>query len=300
MDISIEQKVEYYKRLCIPYKKRSANKFFIDQYLNGDGNELKSHFWSNNSSSRLAFELYSWLANEEKVLDFEFEFKLKGIKHSPKRPNMDVFIETNEEIIFIESKYTEMSEPNLNKLPQSYYLKNAKSTKNGDIKSELKARYYNDENACKYFTKFINLVDKHLNGNKNKRYGWLDYSQEIKHLIGIYLFLTDEKNKQYKDKKIRFYNIFYFDNKKHKDIEIDNYFFEEAEKMMKELIDNFDYKFYTIQDVINEIDNLSLEPNAFGLDKTVKENIKNRFPKLCFDVNDENYKTTPTFLEFLK
>ena len=103
-------KLNYFERMIIPYDKK-GKKLFITQYLSGDGNELNKKFWAVNSSSRFAFELYSWMAREEAkdVLDFQFEKKLKNIVGSPKNPNMDVYIEKKDEIIFIESKFNHSS-----------------------------------------------------------------------------------------------------------------------------------------------------------------------------------------------
>ena len=55
--ISSEDIVQYLGRLC---KNRKQGKF-ISQYLEGDGNEISKKFWSVKSSSRLAFDLYSWI-----------------------------------------------------------------------------------------------------------------------------------------------------------------------------------------------------------------------------------------------
>ena len=103
--IEKEQMLEYLKRLMKTIKINSKETCFLYQYIEGSGNELKSKFWSLGSSSRLAFDLYSWIANEERIVDFQFEKKLPGIKGARGVPNMDVYIETEIERVFIENKY---------------------------------------------------------------------------------------------------------------------------------------------------------------------------------------------------
>jgi len=53
---------------------------------------LKWKFWEGISSSRLAFDLYSSLINDESVKDFELEYILPGIIYKEKETgasNMD-------------------------------------------------------------------------------------------------------------------------------------------------------------------------------------------------------------------
>ena len=84
-------KIEYLKRLMFDsYEKKGVTKFFIFQYLRGAGNELNEKFWSEHSSSRMAFELYSGLAWDKAVEEFEFEKQLDGPKSGGMGPNMDV------------------------------------------------------------------------------------------------------------------------------------------------------------------------------------------------------------------
>ncbi|NLY48683.1 MAG: hypothetical protein GX059_06640 [Clostridiales bacterium] len=100
--------------LNTPYEKKNQIKTFISQYNSGDGNELKKKFWSVHSSSRYAFEAYSWLANEKSCLDIEFEMKLPALTgYSVGAPNMDVYIEFTDKNIFIESKLLECEEISL-------------------------------------------------------------------------------------------------------------------------------------------------------------------------------------------
>lgn len=125
----------YLDRLVTPYYCYIDNdrkiKRFYDQFKKGSGGELNDKFWKPNSSSRLCFDLYSCLAEKKQVRDIEFEYQLPpiysgGRKCSP--PNMDVYIETDDYIVFIESKLTE-TKNNINygnyektdSLPQAYY-----------------------------------------------------------------------------------------------------------------------------------------------------------------------------------
>ena len=106
-EMTLSEVKSYINRLTIVYKE---DKMFIEQYLQGSGNELHEHFWSSNSSSRLAFDLYSWMAVEPITIDFQFEKQLPGVvckKSGPSGvPNMDVYFETKDDIVFIENKYT--------------------------------------------------------------------------------------------------------------------------------------------------------------------------------------------------
>ena len=263
--------VAYYQRLTKPYTTKKKPRFFIEQYLNGDGNELAKKFWAKHSSSRLAFELYSWLVNADWVVDFAFEYKLKAIASSTKKPNMDVFIETRDSVIFVESKFTEKPCQTFTDktLSPAYYLKDSVTRRNKEY--SLSDRYYGNENVAEIISQFIKGCIKEL-PNKTKSC-WLDYPQEIKHLIGLYLFLKD--NPKLKKKKVYFYNIcFHEDSKDTGDVK---YFFESASDLMKILIgDNFEYGHKSVQEVIDEIQNNCSNVSAFGLDRKVLDILKDK------------------------
>lgn len=276
--ISTKEKVEYFNRLTKSYTKNHEKHYFIMQYLDGDGNELKKKFWSIKSSSRFAFELYSWLAKEKDVVDFQFEKKLKTINGSKRPPNMDVYIEKKDEAIFIESKLTEKTSSNIDGLSESYYeYKTIRS------KQHLYERFYKDKRAAKEFRKFILWVkDKLLINEKNV--SWMDYKQEITHLIGIYLTIKDNQRK-YKNKKIRFLNVFYdFKDEINKTI---TDFFSKANKTMNRLLDglcvSFSYWFMSAQDLIKpenkDIIGFDSSKKAYGTNKTVGE-LLNKYFKL--------------------
>lgn len=273
--LSGADKLKYFERLIKPYDKKER-KVFITQYLSADGNELNHKFWSINSSSRFAFELYSWMANDPEVLDFEFEKKLYNIKGSPKKPNMDVYIEKKDTIIFIESKFSEHSPQNIEKLSDSYYLPKGESK---NSKSEIIERYYNLENFAKEIPAFIKKVYKVLSQHYDSC--WMDYKQEITHLIGI--ALTVIKNPQiYRNKIIKFLNVYYdFEDKTDSPFE---WFFEEGESLLKGLLKNhcksFTYRYISAQEMVKGSEVAIFKKNtiAFGTENaTIGEILKKQF-----------------------
>ena len=243
---------EYFQRLITPYRKGNEKNYFIVQYLNADGNELRKKFWSKHSSSRFAFELYSWMANDKAFSKFYFEYKLKGLKGSEKQPNMDVYFEKGNNIVFIESKFSELTAPNLDNLSSSYDSEDKNG--HGCMKYSLEERYWDKDKAAKRFSKFINDVRNKLVGLKEST--WMDYKQEITHLVGIYLTIA-ANDKYYKDKDVKFYNIYY--DFECPDEPVIGWFFKEGEKVMKELLVNeglcksFEYKSMTAQEVVKDI-----------------------------------------------
>ena len=199
---------EYLLKLFSPYKKKGEIKFFIFQYLRGAGKELNKKFWSPVSSSRLAFNLYSWLAkNDSPVVDFEFEYQLPGLKSGGMGPNMDVYIETKDEIIFIESKFTEKADLNYINLedePSSYLSPAYYAPSHGKKGMELKDRFY-EYPFAEEFSKFCYSWEKTMRSHLDWRehVDWFEPKQETCHLSGILLFLFDPKNKALiKGKKI--------------------------------------------------------------------------------------------------
>lgn len=118
-------KIDYLRRLFYPFKKDGKLDSFVFHYLQGSGNELKEKFWSPRSSSRLCFDLYSWMGSDDGYSVIQFEKKLPGIKSGARQisPNMDVYFESGNEIVFIESKYTEtaLNKNYLKDLPEAYW-----------------------------------------------------------------------------------------------------------------------------------------------------------------------------------
>ena len=209
MKIDDNKKLKYLEEMIQPYEKKNTKKYPIVQFLLGDGNEFSGKFWQNRSSSRMAYDLYSWMKNESQVLDFEFEFHLPGLKSGGKGPNMDVFIETKDEIIFIESKFTEKA--NLH-YKDNGYLKDAYYVKEpyGRSKKVLVERFDGNQWANDFSDFCIEWEDLMEKNGWHEGTDWFEPKQETCHLSGILLFLFDKKNnKLIKNKKIRLYNIFW-------------------------------------------------------------------------------------------
>ena len=280
-----DKKVEYFERLIKPYEKVDGVKeYFIMQYLQGDGNELKEKFWSIHSSSRFAFELYSWMVNDIRIKRFCFEKKLEGLKDTTTPPNMDVYFELDNRIIFIESKFSEISTQSINNLSEAYYVEKGQTKTNRGLaaKLELIDRYHNHEDGKTRFVKFINDVKEKL--SKKYKPCWMDYKQEITHLVGIYLTIANDKTGYYKNKDIDFYNVYYdFEDKPDSPIE---WFFDEAKEMMIDLLvdrglcKSFEYKHLTAQNLVESevIVKFDKDTPAFGLEnKTIGEMLKDYF-----------------------
>lgn len=298
-DITTEEKLSYYERLIMPYHEKGIQRFFIDQYLIGNGKELKSKFWSKNSSSRLAFDLYSWIAKEPIITSFQFEKKLPGVICSKKGtagvPNMDVYFETKSDIVFIESKYLEKTSWKYKNgdLSKAYWDNN----KYGEL--DFGERFYGKTNIAKAFSNFCNNIQNsidHFDNYAKEKWNWFDAKQETCHLFGIifYLlnarkenqsYLCDDKFKQ--SKKIHLYNIIW-------ELESDDFeqntdsfpvFFEkQAVKLVKTCLGDsvqFDFIITTIQELLKETHFHGLDFTkaiAFGtktpLDTQMKQYIK--------------------------
>ena len=209
MKINKDEKLKYLEEMIQPYEKKNTKKYSIVQFLLGDGKELYGKFWEKRSSSRMAYDLYSWMQNEPKVNDFEFEFQLPSLKSGGKGPNMDVFIETNDEILFIESKFTEKANlhyKDTGYLKKAYYYDGPYGRK----KLNLVERFHGNQWAKKFSEFCINweklMEDHRWHDGKD----WFEPKQETCHLSGILLFLFDNDNKKrIKNKKIRLYNVFW-------------------------------------------------------------------------------------------
>lgn len=274
-----DNRLAYFERLIKPYTKKGKKKYFIFQYLNGDGNELTKKFWSINSSSRFAFELYSWMGNDDNITDFEFEKKLESIKSAPRKPNIDVYIEIDNRVILIENKFTEISKPTIDGLSDSYYMEEAQNSKR-----ILTDRYYGNEIVAKRIKEFVENVKKKLDSDKIKTSSWMDYKQEITHLIGIVLTIIN--NNQYKDKNIEFYNVFYDFNDEIS--ETTKWFFNNATKLMRDLLVNrycqsFDYDYISAQDLVKNKKNIGFnrDKKAYASDNTIGELLNKWFMLNC-------------------
>ena len=266
-------KQDYIKRLGKPYIKKGTQKFFLDQFAAGAGNELNVKFWNKRSSSRFAFDLYSWMAYDDSIVDFEFEYHLPGMKSGGMGPNMDVYIETAKDIIFIESKFSEMANLHFidnGYLSKAYYLDEAY----GRRKMYLSERYY-DHGFASQISKFcIEFENEMKNSKWHSGIDWFEPKQETCHLIGILLYLKN--NEEYlKDKRIRFCNIYY---SLKNDIKTELY--KAFEKSVSELLENIksqlggitiEFKAFSVQEMLN---NNSLLSDAIKFPKDINESIK--------------------------
>ena len=296
-------KIEYLKRLMFDsYEKKGVTKFFIFQYLRGAGNELNEKFWSEHSSSRMAFELYSGLAWDKAVEEFEFEKQLDGPKSGGMGPNMDVYIETVDEIIFVESKFTEKA--NLNYINNSYlspaYWDNEEY---GRKKMLLDERL--DRRFAKPFANFCREWEEEMKKNGWRKRGtveWFEPKQETCHLSGILFFLFDKKNKDLisKKKKIRLYNIYWnLEDDGQSDMEIAfvakaNSLIEEITLLNKKELNGLDFKIdaFSVQEMLADPHKLSPHINGFGDDvesrlEQFREAVKNKTRK-SFKNNDNS------------
>lgn len=196
-----ELRLQYFKRLIA---ENRAGEYFIEQFLRGSGNELKKKFWSDISSSRLCFDLYSWLCEEKGVKNFQFEKHLPGILVEENKtagtPNMDVFFEKGDDVVFVESKYTEKSgwEYKDDKKKDGFYLSEAYWGENGykSCKMSIGERFYGQPNIAELFRLFceeIQIEIKERKENELKQYSWFDPKQETCHLFGIIFYVINNQ-----------------------------------------------------------------------------------------------------------
>ena len=258
------EKLTYFNKLIEPYEKRREKKFFIDQYLRGAGNELKEHFWSEKSSSRMAFDLYTWMKDDKSVVDIEYEFLLPGLGSGGMRPNMDIFIETEDELIFIESKFTEKA--NLHYIDNGHLSPAYYAPTHGKKNMILATRFHGYEFADK-FSKFCYEFEEIMKEKGwHKGSDWFEPKQETCHLLGVLFYIFDKRNQnRLKGKKIRLFNIFW---EMYGDIvqsDLAKEFKTRANTLISEILDNgkpngiVDFKFgtFTIQEMFQDKTRLS-------------------------------------------
>lgn len=260
--IDDNRKVEYFQELIIPYEKKGKKKFFIDQYINGAGKELRDHFWSKKSSSRLAYEMFSWMKDDPRIKDIEFEYHLKGLASGGEGPNIDVFIETEEEILFIESKFTEKAKleyKDTGYLSKGYYDQQPYGSK----QMTLTQRFYGF-GFSEHFSTFCDRIDELCNKYKDKNSQWFEPKQETCHLFGVLIYIFKVKP----TKKVRLINIYW--NLKEDNDMLANDFKEKA----NDLIQNVGYgkrltfEHFTIQDILEQRESLSPKINFPETTKT--------------------------------
>ena len=264
--LSDEKQVEYFKDMILPYKKKGKRKYSIIQYVRGAGNELTEKFWQDHSSSRMAYDLYSWMRDKEhtEIRDFEFEKQLEPLKSGGMGPNMDVFIETKDEIIFVESKFTEKANLNyLNKDKKGEtYLSPAYCAKtHGKKEMSLSERFYGyayAERFASFCEEWEKEMQAHPSWRKRGRVDWFEPKQETCHLCGI-LFYLEKNRKLIKGKSIRLFNI-YWEIKGDEKSEMERAFIQKAQSFIDEVIkmEDFGIKNFII--------------NAFSVQEMLKEN----------------------------
>lgn len=263
-----ELKLQYFERLIA---RNYSDLFFIEQFLKGSGNELAKKFWSEKSSSRLCFDLYSWLCKEDGIKNFQFEKHLPGVLVGENKmaspPNMDVFFEKGEDVFFIESKYTERSDWKYknDKLKDGFHLSEAYWGEDGykSCKLNICQRFYNKAEIANQFSVFCDEIQNEINNYKCKNvdFRWFDPKQETCHLFGIIFYVLNNK---IRDKKIHLCNnVWKCDNESFdcKD-SIVGIFKKKAEKMLNDFFYaqncSFVFNVHTIQDI--------LENGFMGLD----------------------------------
>ena len=268
-----ELKLQYFERLIA---ENGSDKYFIEQFLQGSGNELQKKFWSDRSSSRLCFDLYSWLCNEKDIKNLQFEKHLPGILVGENKtagaPNMDVFFEKGKDVFFIESKYTEKSswkykddkyENGSYYLSEAYWGKNEEGYKS--CKLTIKQRFYGKPEIAKLFREFCEKIQKEIDNRKEieqKEYFWFDPKQETCHLFGIIFYIINNK---IKDKNIFLCNnVYKIENSDCFKINgsIVGVFKEEAETMLNKIFEENKCKFTFEVNTIQEM----LENDFKGLD----------------------------------
>lgn len=282
--IEKDERFIYESRLAKTYKKKDEKRCFLDQLINGSGNELKDKFWSKISSSRLAFDIYSWLAEDLSCIDIQLEYKMPGIisKGRECKANMDVMIETENDIWFIESKFTETANNGEyeNNLPEAYWKDyeindHPNCYKKADGKGyvygyPILKRFGNQELMASTFQKFCVEISKE---SKTAGVDWFDAKQETCHLFGILKFMLE--NELGKTKTVHFANIIYhFENEE--ESKFSENFRKKAIKMSKQVTGKeLDYRIDYVQNVIQKFGGRK----AFGSDMTVQQ-LFNTYPKM--------------------
>ena len=280
--MNAERRKSYLKRLFTPYRKGGKIHLFVLQFLGGDGNELKKKFWLQRSSSRMAFELYSGLKDNDDIKELFFEYPLPGLASGGKGPNMDVYIETENDIIFIESKFKEKA--NLKYIKEDYLSKAYYSEDPyGKRHMGLDERFYGNKWASR-FAKFCRDWEDIRNSNNwGKEYEWFEPKQETCHLSGILLYLFDPVNaERIKGKSIHLYNIYWKLGEKDGTPELSQQFEDLANSFLAEIFEEYGNKLgitdletgtYTVEDIRATPELLSPDIHSLGadLDMRLKE-----------------------------
>ena len=274
--LPVPQREEYYKRLSTPYTKCGEQKLFLEQFNAGGGNELAGKFWSTVSSSRLCFDLYSWMAGDEGYMDVEFEKKLRGIISGRKdtHPNMDVYFETEEGIFFIESKYTETVRNGSFKkhLPEAYWKRSERyrSARGANVTFPILDRYRRIQPVMDAFVRFIDQIDRAAASEDAP--SWFDAKQETCHLLGIVFHAIEN----HPSKPIHFYNV----AANYSPDGFAELFRAKAEAMVNDIFGHyaftstFVYRLYSVKDFFET--NEYLDRKAYCSERTVREIISDK------------------------
>ena len=252
------------------YLKKGKEKSFFEQYQHGSGQEIKDgKFWRTISSSRLCFDLYSWMAEDNIYIDIEFEKKLVGLNGGGSPPSMDAFFETSSEIFFIESKYTEEVSGQFS-IPQAYWVETDEyyTTKGKLTNKPILTRYRGHADVKDAFVSFINYV-KEL---ESQRIGstWFDSKQEICHLLGIVYYILENKPK----KAVHFLNV----AANHIDDKISDQFCRKGKDMVLAILKNnnistdFDYQSCSVRKYFGKL----LDKKGYKTERTIMELIEDK------------------------
>ncbi|HQO78115.1 MAG TPA: hypothetical protein PLG17_06345 [Thermodesulfobacteriota bacterium] len=163
---------------------------FEEELRKGDGNELRMKFCAAHSSTALAVNCFAWFRQTERLpyltllgrkgaKDVRFEVKLP-IFRGGRHPNMDVWIDRDDEVIAIESKLTEYFEKKVPKFSTAY--------------DRLTPPEYSDSYWWEVYEQAKKGTTQHL-----------DIAQLVKHYFGLWTYrqkLTTQKN-------IRFLYLFW-------------------------------------------------------------------------------------------
>ena len=263
--LSDEKQVQYFKKMIVPYEKKGEKKYAILQYVRGAGNELEDKFWQDHSSSRMAFDLYSWMQEDKyfEIKDFSFEYPLPRLNSGGMGPNMDVYIETEDEIIFIESKFTEKANLNYrnpNKKGETYLSPAYYASTHGKDQMTLEDRF-NKYSYAERFANFTKEWEDEMIANpswrKRGRIDWFEPKQETCHLCGIFFFLK-ENSELIKGKSIRLFNIYWkLNGDEYSDME--QVFLSKAQSLIDEVvkierlqIKDFKIRAFSIQEMLDD------------------------------------------------
>ena len=209
---------------------------------------------------------------------------------------MDVFIETDHEIIFIESKYSEKA--NLHYIDNGYLSKAYyDKAPYGKHQMNLCSRYANNEWGEK-FAEFCTEWEKEMEKNKwHKGCDWFEPKQETCHMSGILLWLFNSVNQdRIRGKHICLYNVYWRIGEIDGNPEMPQRFEDMANKYLREIIKeskkdigikDFEIGYYTVQDVLQTPELLSPEIHSLGSD--VNERIE-EFRKLAQGQTRKSFK----------